>query len=374
MQVSIAAAAQNAFGMAVLADETAHRPGKNVFLSPTSLFLALAMLENGAAGETLAAMRLAMAVPAEMSDAALQESASGLSKELRSREGIDLSIANALWADPGFPLDPVFVRKCRDLYDADAFSFSFVKPEAADIINSWVKRNTRDRIPDIVDPDTVRNSSTILTNAIYFRGTWRNPFEKADTEDGVFHLVDGRQKKVRMMSQRGLGGAYRAGDGFEAAELPYGRSGMVLQAILPSPGTSPERALSRVSMGELTGSPEPVLLDLRLPRFTLDYSTRLKDALSRMGMAVAFRYPGAEFGPLGSPDFFIGQVLHKTRLEIDEQGTVAAAATAIIGMLGCAAPRPMERRVLVFDRPFGLLLCDTASCAILFAGVVYEPM
>ena len=374
MQSRTAAAAQNAFGMALLADETAHQPGKNVFLSPLSLFLALGMLENGAAGETLAAMRRTMAVPDNVSDSALQESASALSKTLRSRQGIELAIANALWSDPSLPLAPDFVQKCRELYEADAFSFSFLKLDAADIINAWVKRNTRDKIPEIVDTDTVQNSKAILTNAIYFKGEWREPFSKSDTQDGMFHLLDGRQKKVRMMSQRGLEGAYRGGDGFEVAQLPYGFSGMALYAILPAQGTSPEKALSKVSIETLTGEPEPVRLDLRLPRFTLDYKTKLKHPLSRMGMRVAFHYPEAEFAPLGSPLFFIGEVIHKTRLEIDERGTVAAAATAIVGVPGCAAPRLMERKVLVFDRPFGLLLCDSATGAILFAGVVYDPM
>jgi serine protease inhibitor len=373
MQMRIAATAQNAFGLALLADEAAHHPGKNVFLSPLSIFLALGMLENGAAGETLAAMRRTMAVPESVGDGELQEAASELSKALRSREGIELAIANAVWSDPSLPLAPAFVEKCRDLYQAEAFSFSFMQPGAADIINAWVKRNTRDKIPYIVDTDTVQASKAILTNAIYFKGDWREPFSKSATVDEIFHRADGGQKKVRMMSRQGIEGAYHAGDGFEAAELPYGFSGMALYAILPAPGTRPEEAMAQVSVGKLIGERQPFRLDLRLPRFTLDYETKLKEPLSRMGMKVAFHYPEAEFTPLGSPLFFIGQVIHKTRLEIDEQGTVAAAATAIVGIPGSAAPRPMERKVLVFDRPFGLLLCDATTGAMLFAGVVYDP-
>jgi serpin B len=117
---------------------------------------------------------------------------------------------------------------------------------------------------------------------------------------------------------------------------------------------------------------QPFRLELHLPRFTLDSSDSLKESLGQMGMGIAFQFPGAEFAPLGSPLFFVGDVLHKTRLEIDEEGTVAAAVTAIVAPAG-AAPGRVELKTLVFDRPFALLLCDTTTGVILFAGVVYEP-
>jgi serpin B len=147
---------------------------------------------------------------------------------------------------------------------------------------------------------------------------------------------------------------------------------MRLYAILPKAGTTPDQALARVSLDKLRFPAEHNELDLKLPRFTLDFDAGLREPLVRMGMEVAFS-PQAEFAPMGSPEFFIGEVLHKTRLEVDEEGTVAAAATSV--MMAATAIRPPERKkyTLVFDHPFALLLCDERTGAILFAGVIYDP-
>jgi len=366
-----AAAAQNRFGMKLLADEAHDKPHQNVFLSPLSIFLALAMTENGAAGKTRTAMRDTLAIPALLSEDAFQEAASALSQSLRSRKDIELAIANALWSDNSFRLADGFVKRARDYYEADAAMLDFHNPEAAHTINQWVSRHTRGKIPDIVTPEIVRAAVAILTNAVYFRGLWSEPFPKSQTLDGIFHLADGGQRKTPMMHQTRLSGAYRSGDGSESARLPYQSSGMALYAILPAPGTTPEQAMARVSVENLIHGSDAVELDLRLPRFTLDYSTKLKDPLGRMGMGIAFQYPGADFGPMGSPELFIGQVLHKTRLEVDEEGTVAAAATAVIMTPG-AMPQKTQKRTLVFDRPFGVMVCDETTEAVLFAGVVYD--
>lgn len=368
----IAAAAQNRFGMKLLADEASHKPHENVFLSPLSIFLALAMTENGAAGKTRAAMRETLAIPAGLSEDAFQEAASALSQSLRSRKDIELSIANALWADRSFRLADGFVKRARDYYEADATTLDFHKPEATDTINAWVKQHTRGKIPEIVTEDMVRAAVAILTNAVYFRGIWLEPFSKSETQDGIFHRADGGQQKAPMMHRAGLLRAYRSGDGFEAAKLPYQSSGMALYAILPAPGTTPEQAMAKVPVENLIHGSDAAELDLRLPRFTLDYSTELKKPLGRMGMGIAFQYPGAEFAPMGSPLLYIGEVIHKTRLEVDEEGTVAAAATAVVMRPGLAMPQKIEKKTLVFDRPFGVMVCDESTDAVLFAGVVYE--
>jgi len=371
-QAKIAAEAQNGFGLKLLASLAAQRRQGNVFVSPTSIFLALAMLENGAEGQTRAAMRRTLEVPADLSEEAMQSAAAALSKALRSQDGVELSIANALWSDRSLPLAPAFVQRCRDLYEADAVTLDFRKPGAADAINHWVSEKTRQKIPTIVTPQIVSASKAILTNAVYFKGRWRDPFSKQATQDGTFHLADGREKKLPFMLHAALHGAYRSGDGFEAAVLPYQRSGMVLCAILPTPGKSPEEALAKLAIEKLLRGNEPFDLELHLPKFTLNFSAGLKPPLGQMGMGIAFQSPGAEFAPLGSPLFYIGDVLHKTRLEVDEEGTVAAAATAI-AVHAAAMRRSLEKKTLVFDRPFALLLCDASSDAILFAGVVYEP-
>ena len=368
-----AAQSQNSFGLKLMADLAAEHPRKNVFISPLSIYLALAMAETGSAGKTRSAMRHTMAVPGALSEDAFHESAAALSHVLRTRRDVELAIANALWSDPSLPLAPAYVQRCRELFEAEATTIEFLKPDAADIINNWVKQKTKAKISEIVAKQQVAASKAILTNAVYFKARWLDTFSKDATKDGVFHLANGGEKKVPLMHQAGLRGAYRSGDGFEAAELRYGHSGMGLFAILPAQGKSPEEALTKISVDALIHGYQPVELELKLPRFTLDFGASLKPGLSRMDMSIAFKFPGAEFAPLGSPLFFLGDVIHKTRLEIDEEGTVAAAVTAIFAPVGAAAPQRLEKRVLIFDRPFALLLVDHSTGAILFAGVVYEP-
>jgi len=376
-QPAIAADAVNAFGLKLLAETAGHGKGQDIFISPLSVFFALAMTESGAAGQTRADMRKALAVPATVGEDALHESASALLKSLQAQTGVRLSIANALWSDARLPLAPGFVERARNFYQAEATTLDLSSPGAADTINAWVKKKTEEKIPTIVSPDNLRGSPAVLTNAVYFKGGWEYKFDKKETKEGDFHLSNGHAghkgkiKKVAFMHHGSISRGYRSGPGYEAAALPYASSDIVLYAILPTRGRTPEEALAKISIASLRSASPPVDLDLKLPKFTLDFAAVLNSPLEKMGMASAFR-GGADFTPMGSPKFYIGQVLHKTRLEVDEEGTVAAAATATV-MRATAAMRTPEKKTLVFDRPFALLLCDTRTGAILFAGVVYEP-
>jgi serpin B len=363
-------AAVNDMGSRIVADLSAQKPQKNIFISPLSIFMALAMTESGAGGTTRDAMRQALAVPQDVSDDQLRGSAAALLKVLQGEQGAEISIANALWSDRSLPMSPDFVKQCSKFYQADATTLDFQQPSAsAAEINKWVREKTHGKISDLVSPGALANSRALLTNAVYFHGKWAYEFPKNETRQENFHLAGGGEKKVQMMHQSSIPGAYRKGDGFEAAALDYKSSHIRLYAILPSQGKSPEQVLANISMEQLKGSAAGgIKLDLRLPRFTLDYEEDLKDSLSRMGMAAAFQ-PGADFAPMGSPNFFIGGVIHKTRLEVDEEGTTAAAATGV-RMAPTSVP---VMKTLVFNRPFALLLSDTQTNAILFAGVVYEP-
>lgn len=362
-------AAVNDMGTRMVADLSAQKPQKNIFISPLSIFMALAMTESGAGGNTRDAMRQVLAVPQDLSDDQMRGSASALLKVLQGERGAELSIANALWSDRSLPMSPDFVKQCSKFYQADATTLDFKQPSSAAEINRWVRGKTHDKISDLISPEVLAGTRALLTNAVYFHGKWAYQFPKNETRAESFHLATGGEKKVQMMHQSSIPGAYRNGDGFEAAALDYKSSHIRLYAILPSQGNSPEQALAKISMEQLKESAAGgIKLDLRLPRFTLDYEEDLKDSLSRMGMAAAFQ-PGADFAPMGSPDFFIGGVIHKTRLEVDEEGTTAAAATGV-RMAVTSVP---VIKTLVFNRPFALLLCDTQTNAVLFAGVVYEP-
>lgn len=365
-----ASAAMNDMGLKMVAALSARSPRQNVFISPLSIFMALAMTESGAGGVTRDAVRQALAVPPGLSDDQLRGSSSALLKVLQAERGAELSIANGLWSDSSMPMSSDFVKRCKTSYQADVTSLDFQKPgDAANEIEKWVKEKTHGKISGLISPDALFKTRALLTNAVYFHGKWASQFPKKETAPQSFHLTTGGEKKVQMMHQGSIPGAYREGDGFEAAALDYRDSHIRLYAILPSPESSPEQALAKISLDKLAKAPAGhTELDLRMPRFTLDYKEELTDALSGMGMGAAFQ-PAADFTPMGSPGFYIGGVVHKTRLEVDEEGTVAAAATAV-KMLPSSVPRV---KTLVFDRPFALLLCDTQTNVVLFAGVVYEP-
>jgi len=372
-----ATAAVNAFGLRLLSELATPAKQKNVFISPLSVFLALAMTESGSAGPTQAAMRKALAVAPGVGEDALHQSSSDLLQSRQLHNDVQFSIANALWSDARLPLASGFVQRCHKLYQADTTSLDLSSPSAADTINAWVKQKTHDKIPFIVTPANLLGSTGVLTNAVYFKGGWEYGFIKNLTKEGDFHLASSGEtasklKKVRFMHQGSIPGAYRSGPGFEAAALPYRSSGTRLYAILPARGKTPEEALAGISLQSLRDPSEPVELELKLPKFTIDFDASLKAPLEHMGMAPAFG-PGADFTPMGSSKFYLSEVLHKTRLEVDEAGTVAAASTAGVMTLSATRPQKTEKKTLVFDRPFALLLCDTITDTILFAGVIYDP-
>ena len=361
------------FGLTLLQQESSVKIKQNVFISPLSIFLALAMTESGAAGETKAAMRKVLALPTDASEEAVNESAAALLKLLQSRGEAELAIANALWVDVKSTISPDFVRVCQTIYEATTKTLDLSNPSSASAINDWVSEKTRGKISNIVTPGNIADAIAVLTNAVYFKGKFCIPFEKEETQPRPFYLADGREKMVPMMRNYGLSDSYRSGKRFEAAVLRYKDSGIALYMLLPAKGTSPDQILTEDSVQELLAAKGSIALHLSMPRFNIDFSSRLRESLTRLGMGIAFQYPGADFSALGSPLFYLSEVIHKTRLEVDEEGTVAAAATAVMMTLSALIPQRVETKTLVFDRPFAVLLRDTITGAIVFVGVVYEP-
>jgi serpin B len=358
--------ALNQFGLKMISNLSASQPHKNVFVSPLSVFMALAMTEKGTTGATRAAIRQTLAVPSNITEDQLHGSTSAVLKALEAERSDGLSIANALWSDK--KLAPDFTEQCRKFYRAEATTLDLSNADAsANQINDWVSRNTRSRIRSLVTRGDLGGTSLVLTNAVYFHGLWDKAFSKNATQERTFHLADGGEKKVQMMYQ-GLSGAYSAGDGFEAVALNYQSSHIRLYAILPQPGTFPEQVLARISLQRL----EPASgghVGLSLPRFRLDFSQALNDTLKSMGMGAAFA-PSRDFRPMGAGDLHISSVLHRAVLEVDEEGTTASGTTAVLTRGDLPPP---DTKYLIFDRPFAILLCDTQTGAILFTGVVYEP-
>jgi serpin B len=350
------------------------QPGANVFVSPTSIALALAMTCNGAAGDTEKAMLQTLGCTAMALDTLNKEGEALLTGLRNPDPQVELSIANSIWAKQGVPFSPAFLEALKASYDAPATELDFSAPTAAPTINDWVKKATRGRIDGIVDPPIDPLMSCFLIDAVYFNGKWTDPFEERDTKPGDFNLLDGATKRMKFMSRDEAHLAYLKGDGFQAIVLPYGRGRMSMLILLPDEGAALEGLCARLSpkvWKDWLGRFGHIEVNLKLPRFRLEYESRLDDALSAMGMGIAFDPQRADFSRMSEVPQWISEVKHKTFVEVTEKGTEAAAATEV----GMEMGAEMQPRIVTFvvDRPFLCAIRDHATGAILFLGAVSDP-
>lgn len=362
--------AYNAFGFDLYTAILPEHRAENVFVSPTSVAMALAMTLGGASGTTEEAMARVMRL--EDKDAAGIDEANRALLELLNVEGrgIELAIANSLWLRPGFPFDPVFIERNRRFFSADAFNVL----DAAKI-NGWVSEKTREKIRDIVGevrPDDI----AYLVNAIYFKGIWTKAFEKEKTTDADFHITGGQTMTVPMMKQSGRY-RYLENDSIQAVSLPYGDESMHMYLFLPKPGLDLDAIHDRLNGGSWQTWMKGFTFregTVGLPRFRCEFRTSLVDALSSLGMGIAFSGK-ADFSrmcDLSRGNVAIGDVLHKTFVEVNEEGTEAAAATAVVMRLTAVEQRPAPF-IMIVDRPFFLAIRDEKSGTVLFLGSIYDP-
>jgi serpin B len=370
------ASANNRFGFSLFAQLSAKQPKENVFISASSVAMALDMTLNGAAGETQQAMMKTLELqgtsPADVNAANL-----ALRKSLANPDPeVKLSIANSLWLGKGMDFLRGFIDANTTSYGAKVSGIDFEAADAGKTINDWVKENTGGKIPSIVPDGPLPGLVCALVNAVYFVGRWSDVFDRAQTKDGPFNLLDGSQKKLPMMSQSGEYEYMKAED-FEAIRLPYGRKRMAMYIFLPGKQSSLQQFAAKLSAEQWekwTSGFEESQGKITLPRFRAEYEVKLNDALSAMGMAVAFGPGKADFSKMcGQPGaVWIDEVRHKTFVEVDEEGTKAAAATSV-GMAGAAAPRPVKPFDMVVDRPFFCAICDRDTNTILFMGAIVSP-
>jgi serpin B len=288
----------------------------------------------------------------------------------------ELSIANSLWGQQGFPFQDEFLDLLAENYGAGMRLVDYqTDPEGArKAINDWVSDETRDKIKDLI-PQGVLDAMTrlVLANAIYFKAGWLNPFEETATGAAPFHLLDGSVVEIPMMHQSESYG-YFIGDGYRAIELPYRNGDTSMLIILPDEGRfqTIEAQLSSEMITDLIGGETFGPVNLSLPKFTYDSDFSLNEALIGLGMTDAFDPDRADFSGMdGARDLFIGEVLHKAYVAVDEKGTEAAAATAVIMELTSA---PMgEPITFTVDRPFVYMIRDQQTGSILFLGRVMDP-
>ena len=376
-----AATAINAFGIELYRAMAAD--ADNLVMSPTSIALALGMARAGARGDTAAEM-----------DAVLREVASdehaawlnALDQALAERSGtftdgtnedadVALNIANANFAQAGFPLEQAYLDALASRFGAGLQLVDFAAdPEAARLlINDWVADETEQRILELLPPDVLNELTRLaLVNAIYLKAQWHMPFDDDATEDAPFTTADGTTVTVPTMAMD-THIAYADGAGWRAVELPYVGGGLAITIIVPDDIEAFEGTLDGDQLATITSSLEQQYVVLTLPRFSVDTQASLRDLLKAMGMPTPFDPDRADFtglSPLGD-ELFISAVVHQANIDVDEYGTEAAAATAVI--IEQESGPPSDPLTLNVDRPFLFALRDTQTGAVLFLGRVTDP-
>jgi len=335
----------------------------NVFISPLSASMALGMTANGANGATYDEMHTALRL-----GGATREDVDGGYKSLIALlrgldPGTDFKIANSIWYEQTFPFNASFLDESKDFFDAQVQALDFTNPSAVTTINSWVNAQTNGRIPKILD--SIDSSEVMfLVNAIYFKGIWQIQFDKSKTVDALFHAADGTTATVPMMA-RGKGVQFTATPEYSAVDLPYGNSAFTMTVVLPRGDIDAfAESFDQPKWNLLVSSLHDSDIEVFLPRFRMEWKRELNDDLQQLGMRLAFY--NADFtrmSPLGL-NLVITRVLQKTFVDVDEEGTEAAAAT-MVGIGVTSMPTPF-----LADHPFLVVIRERFSGTILFIGKI----
>jgi serine protease inhibitor len=367
------------FGFILFDRLTAAGTDENIFISSPSIAIALTMAYNGADNETQTAMAKALELEGLAIDDVNGAYASLITLLENPDSAVELSIANSLWARQGLPFKEEFLQVNAEYYGAEIAELDFNSPSAAPTINTWVSDNTRGKITGIVsdpiDPATIM----FLINAIYFKGTWTYEFADSLTEDRPFHLLDGAMKKHPLMHQSGEYD-YLRGDGFQAVSLPYSKGRVSMYVFLPdreSGLAAFQTQLTAANWKSWMASFHETDGEIALPRFKVEYETSLNQVLDDLGMGIAFSESEADFGrmfPIGpGVNVYISNVKHKTFVEVNEEGTEAAAVTSVeFGVTSFPGPQP-EYFVMTVDRPFFFAIRDNQTGVVLFMGSIVDP-
>jgi serpin B len=351
---------------------------KNLFFSPYSLSTALAMTYGGARGETQKQMAtvLHFTLPNQNLYSAFGSLQKQLIQEDKSR-GYQFLVANALWCQKGEPFLKEFLDLTQNYYGAGLKQLDFVKEteKSRQIINSWVEEKTKDKIKDIIPPDGVSiNTVLVLTNAIYFKGEWKTNFEKSETKNADFAISVNHKVKVSMMHLKEKFKFYED-EKLQVLELPYKGNEISMLVFLPNDINNLkeiENTLSVKNINVLLSKLQLIKIDVYFPKYKMTWGTfSLKNTLIDLGMTDAFDGEKADFSGInGKGDLWISDVFHKAFIEVNEEGTEAAAATSVV-LIKQSDELPTVFRA---DHPFIFIIKDNRSGSILFMGRVINPV
>jgi serpin B len=387
---ALVAQGNNAFAVGLYRQLRSHEG--NLFFSPYSISTALAMTYAGAKGRTQEQMAQTLCYPTcaqvmqklgltgePLTPEQFAQTFGRIIKDLNSRGGKDkyeLRVANALWGQKNYEFLRSFTQLVEDQYGGKLQELNFVKAveRARRTINSWVEKQTNDKIKDLIGPgDLDASTRLVLTNAIYFKGDWASQFKKDRTQDEPFILLDGSTVQTPMMNQKAQFG-YMETDAIQALEIPYAGEELAMMVLLPKKADGIgelEKALTAENLAQWLDGVSRREVVVAMPKFKMTSKFSMADVLRTMGMTDAFTSDADFSGMTGRRDLFISAVIHQAYVDVNEEGTEAAAATAI--GIKATAMLPDQPPVFRADHPFLFLIRDKASGGILFLGRVMNP-
>jgi serine protease inhibitor len=366
----------NDFGFDLFQEITATEADTtNIFISPLSVSLALGMTLNGANGQTQSDMEKTLGFEGLSSEQINQTYKVLIQNLLQLDPKVIFEIANSIWYRNSFEVEQNFLDVNVNYFDSEVIGANFDDPETVNQINSWISDETHEKITKVIeniDPLTVM----FLINALYFKGSWTYEFDPEETKDAPFYLKNGTETTCQMMSYR-MEHPYFATEDFQAIDLPYGDGDFSMLIILPKPEKNIDDIINMITPENWSlwlNSFSKDSVDLFLPKFKVEYENKLKEELSGMGMGIAFTPDEADFSKINKDfDLLINDVIHKTYVEVNEEGTEAAAVTVVIIELTSIGPDD-EKKIMEINRPFIFAIYEHQYNTILFMGKVMQPV
>ena len=365
----------NAFSFKMFKEVSALAKEPNTFFSPLSLNMALGMLYNGTSGETRTEMEEVLGM-AGFSETEINEYYQKMSQALLKIDPLtEISIANSIWYRIGFPVKQPFIDINKKYFDAEVKSLDFKKSDAADIINKWCAEKTKNRIKEIVESPIGDDIVMYLINALYFKSKWQFEFDKKNTKRDDFTKVGNQKVKVNMMEQTTTL-PYYADQYLQCVEMPYGNEAFSMVAILPADNMNIDQLIEHLDNDKWQNVVSNLYernVWVKFPRFKIECDIPLKEPVKNVGMKRIFEADGG-LSNIADADLFVSNIKQKTFVEVNEEGTEAAAVTAIEIGVTSYDPNAKPQSIQFFaDRPFLYLIKEKSTGAILFIGRMDEP-
>lgn len=365
----------NEFGLELFQKVSAASKEENLMISPLSVSVALAMAYNGADGETKTEMEQTLKL-AGLTTEQINSSYKYLISALKSLDdSVTLEIANAIFYRQGFPFKNQFIETNQEVYDAEVTGLDFSLPTSVDMINQWVSDKTREKIPLIIDqlnPDDVM----VLLNAVYFNGIWQVKFDKDGTHDLPFYKTSGMVEIPTMEKEDKVD--YVKNNLFAAVRIPYGTGQYNMVVFLPNEGKNSQDVIDSFTATSWNNWMDDFELTdhvvIKIPRFKYSFEIGLNEILASVGMPKAFSPSQADFSKISDEKLYISSVKHKSFIDVNENGTEAAAVTAITISFTSTEPAEPPKTIFIVNKPFVYAITEKDTEAILFIGEVTNPV